>query len=244
MLSRIARAVKLISGFSVACLAGCFLLSFTWSVSSQPLADTESYIRKINLKHIGQLLAMLDSADIKVDLKVKALHRITVLMKKNPSKIDKFSGKVISQIRSLVKQHATDTQTNFNYKVRQATCGTLGRFNTKKSSARAIAEIRKLFLNDTNGKVKTACARVLGDFGVVPDLATKVLVERLNDMLEKNKKAAQISHESSVPMIVILRSIGKLSSKTAFIPLMKVLQSGYPVAVKKEAEEAMEKISW
>ena len=211
---------------------------------AQPLVDTDNYIRLITIDNIFQLVSMIGAKDIKVELKVKSLHRIIDLIKKNPSKKDSLSKKIVPKIRSLIKNHSQDTRKNFNYQIRQAACSTLGIFNSKDSAPKAISEIRHLLTKDKNQKVRTSCARVLGDFKAVPDLATRVLLESLNSILKADKLSKKITHEISVNLIIILRSIGNLGSKSAFIPLMRVLQSGYPVVVKKEAEEAMERIQW
>ena len=224
----------------------CIFVSLLNSVRlfTQPLADTESYIRLITIDNISQLVSMIGAKDIKVELKVKSLHRIIDLIKKNPSKKNSLSKKIIPKIRSLIKNHSQDTRKNFNYQIRQAACSTLGIFNSKDSAPKAISEIRHLLTKDKNRKVRTSCARVLGDFKAVPDLATKVLLKSLNSILREDKLSKKLTHEISVNLIIILRSIGNLGSKSAFIPLMRVLQSGYPAVVKKEAEEAMERIHW
>ncbi len=222
-----------------------FLLFFNSTQNfAQPLTDTESYIRRIKIDNIVQLISIISSDDIKIDLKVKSLHHIIALIRQNPSEKDSLSKKIIPRIRSLIRSHAEDTKQGFSYQIRQAACSTLGVFNSKDSAPKAIGEIRYLLMKDKNHRVRTSCARVLGDFKAVSDLATKVLLERLNHILKEDKLGKQITYEISVNLIIILRSIGRLASKTAFIPLMRVLQSGYPVSVKKEAEEAMERINW
>ena len=212
---------------------------------AQLLNETKMYIKKIQLKDISQLASLIKSSSIKAELKVEAINRIEYLARKNPEQVYKMGKKLIKDIRESLRGHQTDTQTNFNYKIRQAACDLLSAFNSKEIAPTSISEIRNLFLSDSSHKVQISCARALGDFKETPDLASKVLLEKLNSILEvAQKKDKSYYYDDGVKMLVIIRSIGNLASKSSFLTLMKVLQSGLSVPIKKEAEAAIEKIKW
>ena len=203
----------------------------------------ESIIENIEINNISQLIDLAQAKGIRAEVKVKALHRISHLFRRNKNKKNLPAIKTVKQLGKVARLNSQDRGSNFLYKVRQAVCSTLSMINSKEVSPFSIGEIQTLLLKEKNDRVRVSCFHALGNFRVAGDLASKVLLEQLKTIY-KQGKISEISHESTIQLIVIIRSLGELASRSAFIPLMKILQSKYPISLKKEAEKAIEKISW
>ncbi|MCE9501241.1 MAG: hypothetical protein K8R21_12210 [Leptospira sp.] len=216
------------------------MISFSSGVNSQDqLYDVYDKIERIKLKDIDQLLQLAADAEIVPMVKERAINRIGVLLNENPAEAEKQQN-VITAMSNAITQNTTDSPAKPTYKVRSAACICLRVFDRTPMAVSAIEIVRKTMMEDKSLDVVSACAHSLGDFSLNSAPATKAILERLNrDYSKENRSSEDIRVIS-----IIINSLGRLGSKQAFIPLMKVIQSGFPVSIKKEAQIAIDKLKW
>lgn len=209
--------------------------------SSLLAQDFAEQFAKIDLKDVDQVTqAITLKESVRATVKVAAINRLAAIYRKEQSKADGQVPQFLQAIATAMDLHKDDTDPN-NYTIRVASCYALNAFDSSGNATNAIQTAGKTLLEDSHLEVKSACAKSLGEFQKNKEPATKQLLEKL-DMDYKKKDF--IKREVWVATFVI-RSLGKLGSKQAFIPMMKVIQSdNFYVENKKEAQLAIEKIVW
>ncbi len=146
------------------------------------------------------------------------------------------SGK--SAISSVLqnKGNATDGEYDPRYdkhsKVRIAACYALGSFGENDVIPVLISSLKE----DKHYAVRVAAAYVLQTFK--EESAVDGLIDGLLLEIQKDKNA-------SFPVVrQIIRSLGVIGNKKAFIPLLKATQVSFPNDIKEDAQESIEKITW
>ncbi|MCC6275774.1 MAG: HEAT repeat domain-containing protein [Leptospiraceae bacterium] len=219
---------------------GFIFLSITASVFSQDaLYDVYEKIEKLTIKDVDQLIQLMQDKEIVPSAKARAINRVAVLYQHQAQEIEKQQN-LITVLAGVIDQNKADSPSSPQYKVRSAACLALRIFDPSTHANAAIDAVKKPLLEDSHLDVLTACAHSLGDFNRNSIPATKALLERLSkDYTKENRSSEDVRTVS-----VVVNALGKLGSKQSFIPLMKVLQSGYPVSVKKEAQIAIDRLRW
>ncbi len=192
-------------------------------------------VNRVGLKDADQLLKLIERDDITTSVKIRAIQRIATLYRENREEAEPQAQKFIQSLSGALQNLKKDENPYFHFKVRSSACMALGDFDNSDHGASAIGVIKEALLNDPDPKVIQACAQSLGEFRNNRSPAADALIERVN----KSMSEPIIKYGDVGVMSVSIASLAKLKQKKAFIPLMKVLQSGYPDHVKKEADRAI-----
>lgn len=192
-------------------------------------------VNRVGLKDADQLLKLVEREDITTMVKVRAVQRIAALYRENREEAEPQAQKFITTLTNGLKNLKKDENPYFHFKARSSICMALGDFDNSDHASTAIAAIREALLNDPNHRVIQTCAQSLGEFRNNRSKAADALIERINKSLQESS----IKYGDVGIMSVTVASLAKLRQKKAFIPLMRVLQSGYPDHVKKEADRAI-----
>lgn len=139
---------------------------------------------------------------------------------------------VLKRHNSSSQQGAYSSGEDTTAQVRVAACYALGEFQDKESVPILANTLKK----DRNSEVRVAAAYALQLFD--SELSVDGLVDALLMEIQKEDKA------SLAVVRQVVRSLGKLQHKKAFIPLLKATQVGFPNNIKEEAQKAMDKIDW
>lgn len=222
------RAFKLLF-FSI----GFFIFQFT--LFSQD-AIIRNGVNRVGLKDADQLLKLIERDDITTTVKIRAVQRIATLYRENREEAEPQAQKFITSMTNALKNLKKDENPTFHFKVRESVCMALSDFDNSDHAASAIASIQEALLNDPNARVVQSCAQSLGEFRNNRSKAADALIARI----EKNLAQKEIKYGDTGIMTVTISSLEKLRQKKAFIPLMRVIQSGYGVNVKNAADSAIE----
>lgn len=216
---------------------------FTFHLAAQGAPGNHPFdrgIRFINLDNLDMLVKMLEDKTVTTELKVRTIQRMMTLFRNNPTEADKKSTAFIQSYKKAVQDHKKDSWPDEHFKLRVKVCQATGELREASVSENAVSLLKETLDNDKNMQVQIACAQSLGTFDKNKDIATDALINKLTTMLSDG-----VDNQQKVALAsVIIGSLGKLGEKKSFIPLMKVLQSGFPMEVKKEAEHSIEKIQW
>jgi hypothetical protein len=121
---------------------------------------------------------------------------------------------------------------DYNAISREAACYALGAIG----NSNAIPALATSVKDDYNKRVRVSAAWNLGYFNQLT--AVDGLIKGLLNEIEKGKNASE-------PVVMtIIRSLGEIGNKRAFVPLLKVTQVYLPDYVKEEAQKSIEKIKW
>lgn len=209
-------------------------------VSAQGLnREHGEHLKYIQAEDIDMLFELLEDEDVTAELKAKGVARIGTIYRERPKALDKNADEIFNIIIS-VRDAAKKQPSKAEDDLRSECALTLGIFAKTPKASQAISELRGSLMDDPNYRVNSSSAHILREFTENSSAANKVLIEKLNVFLKQS-----ILKEDDVRLTyTILSSMGTLGEKRSFISLMRVLQSGYPVYVKKAAEEAIGSIDW
>ncbi len=218
-------------------LWGIIGVSFLYSqVAPPPEQFSVEAVKNVNLKNANQLVKLIKEEKIRSSIKEAAFRRIRELYLLAPEEAEKQVPQFIDAGSYALKKYQNEPSYK---KTRMEACTTLGAFNESKHKDKAVLAIETGVLQEKDPDVVTTCSQMLGFF-YKNSKAAQILIKRLEKHLPKNP----ITEEDVQIVSVVVSSLGRIRSKVAFIPLMKLLQSAYPVGVKREAEYAIENIEW
>ena len=152
--------------------------------------------------------------------------------------MEKHAPKILSSLKNIVKDYDNSNTNRYFYKLYRNTCITLGDLEVSHQYSKpAFEEIQKILKENRNLDVITSCIQVAGQFIKNKDIAGKTLASLLSKYLEKPVSLTSISLIRS-----LIHAIGEIQEEKAYVPLMLVLQSGYPERIKRDAYDALDKL--
>ncbi len=205
--------------------------------SKMDVQDACLSIRQLGLDDSDLLIKVLEDPEIIPEIKSCTAYHIGHLLhqaNQNSAKPED-SQQALAALRKVYQNYRDDTRHVANYKVRESVCLALGGFDKTPLSQEAIALLSEIARNDSNPAVTIACVTMLGSVSRERSAAARSLVE----ILEKTLDRKEISQQDINLVNLLVTSLGKLEQAEAFVPLVRVLQSGYPAYVKKATERAI-----
>lgn len=198
-----------------------------------PSQDLFNDIDSRGMEAARDFMYLAEDDTIKPPLKSRAILRLSVLISSEENK----SHEVVA---SFLKALGKNMHPKMDLLVRESTCQALASFRKTKSEDDALLLIEKILGSDFEEKVQVACAHSLGEYRNRLETATNILLKRL-EIINAKQSTDPVDY---VVTAEISRSLGELGHRKSYIPLMKILQSRYPISVKKEAQKAVKKIQW
>ncbi|MCS6985552.1 MAG: hypothetical protein NZM25_10570 [Leptospiraceae bacterium] len=197
------------------------------------LDTIESAIRMAGVHDLEELLKILKANHMATMVKVKAVRRVAEIYKENSNSVSPDI--ILSHYREALTSHNDDNPPHSHYLIRGEICSSLAQYASSPNASEALRLAQKQVQLDTHIEVKASCAQALGSFHQNPNEAGKSLLEILEQELR-----TEAPHEANIKLVMnLVHSLGRLKYRPAFVGLIKVLQSGYPASVKKEAEFAI-----
>lgn len=198
----------------------------------------ERSLQSIGLSHINELYQILQSPEIATSIKMRTLRRIAVIYQENIPDSEKETGKIVENFRQVLKNHNEDEPPINHYLLRSEVCSVIHYFISSKNSENFLQIAQSQLVEDKNLEVKANCAQTLGYFKDHAQTSGKIL----NEVLGKQLKEENLDEKNIRLTMNLINAIGRVRYRAAFVSLIKVLQSGYPPMVKKEAEYAIRQI--
>ncbi len=197
-------------------------------------------MQTIGLKDIEQLYKIIRREDIATSVKMRAIRRIAEIYRQNPQEAESKAAEMVEALDNVIKKSTNDQSPINHFMLRAEACLALGSYDESNVASKAYTIIDTQLKNDKYLEVRSACAQSLGFFKKnKAEVGQKLLAS-----LEAQLKADPIQDYDIRLTINIINSLGRLKYRDAFVALIKVLQSGYPPNVKKEAERAIKEINF
>lgn len=215
-------------------------------VYSQAADDTYiSAIRAVDYSGMAQLYSLIKSSDININVKIAAIKRIGDIYKsaqkqKESGRLRKIEKRFIEEAGRYIKNNQTDVKPQQHHLGRKQMCRTLGLFHHTPNSEKAVEVIKEPLLNDRNEHVANTCGEAMAKYTNSGGKAASAVGKRILQILKKGN----ITEDNINQMSLMITAAEKLGHKNLFLPLMKVIQSGYPTWIKKEAERAIKSMKW
>lgn len=209
------------------------------SISAQGLnREHGEHLKYIQAQDVDMLFDLLNDDSVTLVLKTKGMARLGAIYRERPDALDKDADEVFNVIISTRNKYNKDAKEE--NALRKESVLALGIFSKNAKAEQAIDEAKGSLANDKSYQVNSSAAHILREFKDNAGKANNVLIAKLDESL---KKTVWTENDLRLTFTVI-SSMGALGEKRSFIPLMRVLQSGYPIYVKKAAEEAIGSIDW
>lgn len=191
---------------------------------------------RIPITGIDEIAKQISDPRVRVEDKSCAVSRLGELARELVNRKDIAPSSLYNPILGAL---APQAQSNEHHLIRESACQALGRFADLGESDKLVGPMGKVVKEDSNEEVRLSCARSLSRFYKDAPTATTELVTALNAELEKGPQADNVTVATAV-----IRSLGSLRDRRGFVPLMRVIQSRFPTATKREAQRALENIKW
>jgi len=190
-----------------------------------------------DVKDISKLIWLIKQSNSNSSLTIKAMRRLGSLYKIHYLNLTKKEKEIIDTLSLILKKQSN------NASIRKESCITLQYFENSEYAHLAIQSLREVIMKDKNTDVSTACVYSLSQYPRKGRLASRALLKKFTIDL-KHARKQKITKDNIKMAKAIIKALATLKQKQAFIPLMKIIQSSYPVSVKRLAENAIEKINW
>lgn len=209
------------------------------SVGAQGLnREHGEHLKYIQAQDVDMLFDLLNDDSVTLPLKIKGMARLGAIYRERPDALDKNADEVFNVIISTRDKYNKDAKEE--NELRRESVLALGIFSKNARADQAIDQVNGSLTKDKNYQVNSSAAHILREFTNNAKKANNALIAKLDESLKKS-----VWSEDDLRLtFTIISSMGSLGEKRSFIPLMRVLQSGYPIYVKKAAEEAIGSIDW
>lgn len=209
------------------------------ALQAQTIRYTIEVIRRVPLNGADQLGDMLADEGVSVTVKRHAVRRLAELARdlRRPEN-ESFPAEKLYRpvIRSLERRPDVED----HHVLREEAARSLGRMHWLPDADAFIPALGRTAGDPQEHEdVRRAAAEALGLFKENARLASEALVQVLDAEIERGPSGDNVR-----VMTAVVASLGSLREKTAFVPLMRVVNSSFPVTVKRRAEQSLENISW
>lgn len=216
------------------------LLSSTVVKAQNALNRSQSeHLKYIQVEDVDMLFELLEDKSVTTKLKSKGMARLGSIYREHPKELEKNADRVLNLITEIRDQHNKQANDEDD-ELRRECVLALGIFASGSKAPQAIEEISKSLNDDPAYTVNSSAAHILREFKNNSSEANNVLIKKLDSFLKKTV----LTENDLKTTFTVISSMGTLGQKRSFIPLMRVLQSGFPVYIKKAAEEAIGSIDW
>lgn len=212
-----------------------FSLALTSIVFAQD--GSASIMNRIGLDGSGELAKMISDPKVSIASKRNAVQRLGELSKDLPANKNIPSSKLYNPILGvLTPQKGVEG----HHVLRQEACNVLSKFADMDGSQNIINPLGRVIQNsDEHKDVRVAAARSLSKFRSQSSVAAESLLIALDKEMKLGPNPNNVRVVSAV-----ISSLGRLGAKKAFVPLMRVLQSGFPSSTKRQAQASLESLEW
>ncbi len=216
-----------------------FLVGFAALAAATP--EVEAYfrvIRSIKYENSDQLVEMVKDDKIIAPIKVKTIQRIIEIYTADKEKAAAKAPAYVDSISYALKNSREDNARMRHYTVRTEACFALSNFDGTAQASAALDGIKNGVLEEKNVEVLGSCVNALSHFKQSSELASQKLLEMLDIQLDR-----EVLSETDIKItIAILGALSRQNYPPAFVPLLRVLQSGYPENVKLDAQRGLDNI--
>lgn len=193
-------------------------------------------MNRIPLEGHAELSKMLSDPKVDITSKRAAIERIGELSKDLLSRKDISPSKLYNPLLGVL----TPQKIEGHHVLRGVACKVLGRFSDLAGGATLVGPLAKVVRNSREHQdVRVEAARALGLFKKQPAAVVEALVSALDAEVKRGPQKDNVRITSAV-----ITSLGVMGDKRAFVPLMRVLRSGFPLDTKRNAQAAMEALKW
>lgn len=216
-----------------------FFVSVQLLFSVTPLEKSYyNIIRSIRYSNSDQLVQIVRDDKIIAPIKIRAIQRMIEIYTEDRERAKPKEGDYASSIRYALENSNEDDSNKRHYTVRTEACFALSNFDGTDQAGNSLDGIKNAILKETNTEVLGSCINALSRFEKSSDLASQKLVEMLDVQTSKD-----VIKESDIQIaIAILGAVQRQKDEKAFVPLLRLLQSGYPETVKINAQGALDSI--
>jgi len=206
---------------------------------SQTIRYTIEVIRRVPLAGADQLGEMLADPGVSVTVKRHAVRRLAELSRQLRSpENENFPAEKL--YRPVIRSLEPEPDVQDHHVLREEAARALGSMHWLRDAEAFIPPLGRTARDpEEHVDVRRAAAEALGKFRENSRLASETLVKVLDAAIENGPNADNVR-----VLTAVVASLGMLREKTAFVPLMRVVNSGFPVTVKRRAEQSLENIRW
>ncbi len=217
-------------------VSGIIFCSLVLAAALSAQDNTTMIFNKIGLSGSGELAKALSDPQVRPEDKVLAIRRLGELSKELHTNQSIPPSQLYNPILGVM---VPQTQSQDHHLLRTAACETLALFADFSEAGNLLGALGTRMKSDPNEEVRLAAARSLGRFFKNREGAAALLVESLDTELGRGPQADNVRL-----MGAVIRSLGILQDKRAFVPLMRVIKSGFPTYTKREAQTSLENLKW
>lgn len=200
------------------------------NAQSSPLDE----VKKLGINDLDKIFRILNAKSTEPRQRLFIMENLNILLLEN-SGSEKINYEVMQKLAGVYENNPEEGS-SYNSTIRKKACIMLSQFDRGPYPEDAIEKIGSFIKKEKNVNVSETCIAALGNFPQNADPANKILLELLNKYVKKKKPG----EDDEQIMSSIITSLGRLKQKSAYIPLMKVLESKYSTEIKNSAKEVLE----
>lgn len=190
-------------------------------------------VKQLGPHEVDLLQMVLEDEEIIPEIKSCAVYQVGKILGENPN-----SKNILPSLRKLYERYRNDTVQAQYFRVRESICYTLGKLENTGQADEAVEFMGHIASSDNHPAVSHACITMLGATTTQRQKAAQRLIQILNSKLSRKDM-----EQGDITLVhLIVSALGTLEQSEAFLPLIQVLQSGYPAYVKKATERALQNI--
>ena len=217
-----------------------FSVIYSFSAGWAQSSNEKSYdgiFAVIDHRNVEQLGKLLEDKSIITPIKVKAVEKVGSIYRSNPQLAESKSDQMIGILEKAIQENQPqDGIANESHLIRASACLNLSSFDKSRGASKAINTVIKTFESDKNVEVISACGKSLGFFQQNQKTANDALLKKLEGLLKKEI----LENTDGGIVMSIANAINRLESIDAYLPMLHILDSGYPLHVKQEAERTLD----
>lgn len=208
--------------------------------------DSSYEVYRKTINHMGPndtefLMQMVESKDFSTPIKVLAVERVGQLVESGHKSVNPKVGQLYPKLSEAYDAHPEVGLPYNHEKIRRAVCLSLSQFEATDQKQPIIDIIAAKLAKEKVLLVYGSCMQALSTYiKYDPDKIVDVLLKEL--MTYGFTKEAGYTDENIAKIQSIVTAMGDTNSKKAFVPLLRVLESGLPISVKKTAEVSIDRI--
>ncbi len=216
---------------------GIIIIALAFSGLAAQEDSTAHAISRVGLTGIDELAKTISDPVVRIEEKEEAVRRLGELAKQLYVRKDIPASRLYNPILGVM---SPQENVRHHHILRIAACEALAEFANADGSAALLDSLGKVLSNlNEHEEVRLAAARSLGRFQKDGAQATDQLVAALTKEVERGPTSNNVTVTTA-----IVKGLSNLRDRRSFVPLMRVIQSGFPTYTKKEAQKALENIKW
>lgn len=194
--------------------------------------------QRVTMKNADILQDILKDEQISLKIKRCTMDWTRELFELEASKAAPHAQAFYNIANDFLDNYNDDGAFTMNEEIRGSACYLLAALEGTSQKGPSIERIKKAINEDKSYMVVQNC---INSLGALKDSKNEAL-EILTGMVEKKLKKEDINAEDVKMMSQLVTMVGRLELKSGYIPLMKVMQSGYPKEVKDATQRAILKM--